>query len=115
MKSLNGSVVVDREAQKKSSVQDTIAQVANQDTTYAIPVDLLSRTMLDSHVRFVNRAAAQEGTEPPVVITYECKNFDYESFGTVAKILQRSYIDRTASSVMRPVSTISVPSAPKIF
>ena len=76
----------------KMSVSSSIKQVADCDLSYAIPVDALSG-MLVAHVEWANRQAEQEGNDPPPVIQYECRDFDYETFGTVEKIFNRSYID----------------------
>jgi len=74
------------------SAEARLQQVANQDTSYALPVDYLKGTMLDAHVRFVNQGYEQEGQDSPTVVSYTCSDFSFEEFGTVAKILQRAYV-----------------------
>ena len=48
--------------------------------------------MLETHVQWANRAAEQEGKDKPRVVT-ECLDFDFDKFGVVEKILNRSYVD----------------------
>lgn len=67
-----------------------LKRVANQDTSYALPVDCLRGTMLDAHVRFVNQT---QGTDELSIIEYECTDFDFDEFGTVYKILMRTYVE----------------------
>jgi len=75
------------------SAQAQLEHAANQNTSYVLPVDCLKGTMLDAHVRFVNRGYESQDMEAPTVVTYECTEFSYQEFGTVAKILNRSCID----------------------
>ena len=80
------------EGKPPSSPEAVLQEVASQGNSYALPVDSLRGTMLEAHVRFVNQGYEQEDEEPPKVITYACSDFTYEEFGTVAKILLRSYV-----------------------
>lgn len=74
------------------SAEAHLKQVANQNTSYALPVDCLKGTMLDAHVRFFNQKHEQQGQDPPTIVPYACADFSFDEFGTVAKILLRSYI-----------------------
>jgi len=78
--------------EEKTAASVGIDATANQDTTYVLPVDSLDGTMLEAHVNFVNRGAEQKGQDPPIVAVYECTEFSFDAFGTVARILQRSYV-----------------------
>ena len=69
-----------------------LKEIASQDTSYALPVDCLKGTMLDAHVRFVNQNLEQNNDDLPKVVTYSCTDFTFEEFGTVVKILLRSYV-----------------------
>ena len=69
----------------------TIQDAANASTSYALPVDNLTG-MLATHVEWANRASDKEGKEQPQVVTYQCKDFDFETFEVVYKILTRSYV-----------------------
>jgi len=79
----------------KSKNEEYIKKVANDCTSYAIPVDNLSGMLL-THVQWANRAAEQAGKDEPSVVTYECQDFDYDMFGVVEKILNHSYIGEDA-------------------
>ena len=70
----------------------SIEDAANASTSYALPVDILSGMLL-THVQWANRAAEQEGKDQPRVVTYECLDFDFDTFGVVEKVLNRSYVD----------------------
>ena len=70
----------------------SIEEVANTSMSYVLPVDNLSGMLL-AHVQWANRAAESEGKDEPPVITYECRDYDFESFGVVEKVLNRSYVD----------------------
>ena len=59
--------------------------VANESKSYALPVSVLTG-MLKTHVEWENRKAEQEGREEAPVITYECRDFDYDTFGVVEGI-----------------------------
>ena len=75
--------------------ENLLQQAANQETSYALPVDCLTGTMLEAHVRFFNQSYEQQEDQQdvlPLVVTYNCTNFTWEEFGTVAKILQRMYV-----------------------
>ena len=67
-------------------------QVANPSMSYVFPVDALCG-MLKAHVDWANRQAEQEETDLPPVVTYECRDFDFDTFGVVDKILNRSYVE----------------------
>ena len=67
-------------------------QIANPSMSYVLPVDILSG-MLKAHVEWANRQADQEEKDIPPVVTYECRDFDYDTFGVVEKILNRSYVE----------------------
>lgn len=67
-------------------------QVANPSVSYVFPVDILSG-MLKAHVDWANRLAEQEEKDTPPVVTYECRDFDFHTFGVVEKILNRSYVE----------------------
>ncbi|KAL3904666.1 MAG: hypothetical protein SGILL_009979 [Bacillariaceae sp.] len=85
----------DKQQQSRYKLRSAVAalkQVACQDSSYALPVDCLIGTVLDAHVRFTNRQYESNSEELPPVVTYECTNFTFEQFGTVAKILLRSYV-----------------------
>ena len=77
---------------------DVLRKFANQDSSYALPVACLKGSMLDAHVRFVNKKYENEEKEPPTLVTYHCNDFTYEEFGTVAKILNCSYIQQAELS-----------------
>ena len=79
----------------KSKNEEYIKKVANDCTSYAIPVDNLSGMLL-THVEWTNRAAEQAGKDKPSVVTYECQDFDYDMFGVVEKVLNHSYIGEDA-------------------
>eukprot|EP00985_Skeletonema_marinoi_P005293 scaffold2282_cov136-Skeletonema_marinoi.AAC.3 len=78
--------------EKSQSPGDILQRMANQGSSYVLPVDCLKGSMLDAHVRFFNQPYDDEDEDPPKVITYHCSGFSYEEFGTVAKILLSSYI-----------------------
>ena len=69
-----------------------LKSVASQGFSYALPVDCLKGSMLDAHIRFVNQKYEQAGEDPPTIVTYHCSDFTYDEFGTVAKVLLRSYV-----------------------
>ena len=77
---------------KSQSPGDVLLRMANQGSSYVLPVDCLKGSMLEAHVRFFNQPYDDEDENPPKVITYHCSDFTYEEFGTVAKILLSSYI-----------------------
>ena len=52
--------------------------------------------MLKTHVEWENRKAEQERKEEAPVITYECRDFDYDTFGVVERVLNRSYVSEQA-------------------
>ena len=58
---------------------------------YAMSADDASG-MLEQKVEWANRAADEEGTPRPPVITFECIDATYEEFGTVFRILSRMHI-----------------------
>ncbi|KAL3909167.1 MAG: hypothetical protein SGARI_002736, partial [Bacillariaceae sp.] len=62
-----------------------IARAADATKSYALPVDLLKGTMLESFAE----------SDGPTVVEYECVRFSFEEFGTVAKILLRSYVQES--------------------
>lgn len=66
---------------------DILQRIANQRSSYALPVDCLKGSMLEAHVRFFNQQNDDGDEDPPKVVTYNCSDFTYEEFGTVAKIL----------------------------
>jgi hypothetical protein len=70
----------------------SIEEVANTSMSYVLPVDNLSGMLL-AHVQWANRAAESEGKDEPPVVTYECCDYDFETFGVVEKVLNRSYVD----------------------
>ena len=72
--------------------RSSLQQAANQETSYALPVDCLTGTMLEAHVRFFNQGYEQNEQELPLVVSYKCTNFTFDEFGTVFKILQRAYV-----------------------
>lgn len=82
--------------QEQNETEARLKQVANQDTSYALPVDCLKGTMLESHVHFVNRGYEQIGEDLPSVVNYSCEDFTFDEFGTVAKILLRLHVDEEA-------------------
>lgn len=52
-----------------------------------------SGTMRSTHVHWANRVAEDAGRDvSPMVIYEECRDFDFETFGVVEKILHRSYV-----------------------
>lgn len=73
----------------------SIKNVANASQTFALPVDNLTGMLL-THVQWANRAAEQEGKDEPPVVTYECRDFDFDAFEVVYKILNRSYVSEQA-------------------
>ena len=75
--------------------QPSIMNVANESTSYALPVDILSGMLL-VHVRWTNRVAEQAGKDEPPVVTYECRDFDFDTFDVVNRILNRSYVEEAA-------------------
>ena len=78
-----------------ADVKPSIADVANESKSYALPVSVLTG-MLKAHVEWENRKAEQEGKEEAPVITYECRDFDYDTFGVVERVLNRSYVSEKA-------------------
>jgi hypothetical protein len=83
------------EKKDKAAANAAIMQVANDSKSYALPVSLLTG-MLESHVRFSNSQAEAEGKEPPQVVPFVCKDFTFEQFGVVARILNRCYVDEAS-------------------
>ena len=73
----------------------SLKAVACASTSYVLPVDVLTG-MLATHVEWANRTAEDEGKEIPPVVTYECRDFDFATFGVVEKVLNRSYVDENA-------------------
>ncbi len=80
----------------KADDEALLKQATNQDTSFALPVDCLKGTMLETHVNFVNRSFEQNDEAVPAVVNYQCTNFTFEEFATVAKILQRAYVNEEA-------------------
>ena len=79
----------------KSKNEEYIKKAANECASYALPVDILSGMLL-THVEWANRAAEQEGKDEPAIVTYVCQDYDYDTFGIVEKILNRSYVDENS-------------------
>ncbi len=75
--------------------EPSLKDVASASTSYVLPVDVLTG-MLAAHVEWANRTAEHEGKEIPPVVTYECRDFDFDTFGVVEKVLNRSYVDENA-------------------
>jgi hypothetical protein len=84
-------ISLDPSANSEPSLKD----VASASTSYVLPVDVLTG-MLSAHVEWANRTAEDEGKEIPPVVTYECRDFDFATFGVVEKVLNRSYVDENA-------------------
>ena len=85
----NTEATIDNTAQEQETeAGKAIERAACRKTTYVIPVYLL-RGMLKAHVDFCNR---QAGESPSPVVEYRCKNFDFDTFGTIERILKRSYV-----------------------
>ena len=70
----------------------TIQQAANDQLSYAIPVDCVTG-MLKTHIAWKNRQAEENGQDQPLIIAYECLDFDYETFGVIDKIFSQSYVN----------------------
>lgn len=84
-------ISLDPSANSEPSLKD----VASASTSYVLPVDVLSG-MLAAHVQWANRTAEDEGKEIPTVVVYECHDSDFDTFGVVEKVLNRSYVDENA-------------------
>ena len=84
-------ISLDPSANSEPSLKD----VASASSSYVLPVDVLTG-MLAAHVEWANRTAEDQGKEIPPVVTYECRDFDFDAFGVVEKVLNRSYVDENA-------------------
>lgn len=73
----------------------SLRDVADASTSYVLPVDILTG-MLATYVQWANQAAEREGRDMPTVVTYECRDFDFDTFGVVYKVLTRSYVKEEA-------------------
>jgi len=79
-------------ALKQAREMNTLKEAANSSKSHVLSTDVLTG-MLKAHVEWANRRALDQGQDPPTVITYECKRFDFDALGVVVKILNRSYVD----------------------
>jgi hypothetical protein len=73
----------------------SLRDVADASTSYVLPVDILTG-MLATYVQWANQAAEREGKDMPPVVTYECRDYDFDKFGVVYKVLTRSYVKEEA-------------------
>jgi len=80
---------------KETDTKPSIEEVSNSSTSYALSVEILSGMLL-THVQWANRLAEQQGKDDPPVVTYECRDFDFDTFGVVEKILNRCYVEEGA-------------------
>jgi hypothetical protein len=86
------SAKAEGDGQPAEETKSSIRKAVCSETSYVLPVHVLSG-VLQIHVEWANRKAENLGQDPLLVVEYPCTNFDFESFGTVAKILKRAYVD----------------------
>ena len=82
----------------KADAKAAIMCVANDSKSYVLPVSCLTGTMLESHVNFNNTQVEAEGKEPPLIVPFVCRDFSFEQFGVVARVLNRCYVDEASIS-----------------
>ena len=81
--------------QEDNVASKAIQWVANDTKSYVVPVSRLTG-VLEAHVRWANRLAESEGNDSPRVVPFVCRDYSYEEFGVVVKILTRSYVDEAS-------------------
>lgn len=105
---------------------------SNESLSYVIPVQNLFG-MLEAHVRFANKQHRERlgliddsdydddgdngvsSSSKPPVIHYECKDFDFETFGVIVKIFNNAYVEeedlvmaRNCMDYFGPISTENI-------
>ncbi|KAL9185543.1 hypothetical protein ACHAXT_003320 [Thalassiosira profunda] len=81
--------------EKADAKKCSIKTAADESASYVLPVDVLSGMLL-THVQWANRAAEQEGKDEPPVVTYECRDYDFDTFGVVERVMNRAYVNEDA-------------------
>ena len=120
--------------QKMKKMKSLLHIASNESLSYVIPVQNLFG-MLEAHVRFANKQhrerlglindgddeddgdggnSASSSSKPPV-IHYECKDFDFETFGVIVKIFNNTYVEeedlvmaRDCMDYFGPISTENI-------